>query len=148
MHGSGRSHLYSLNGASPLVHAIVELFLAEQRRWDGLVAAIRELLAKHGRHVMSAWLYGSVARGEDTAHSDVHIALLVSVQSAAEAVREELADLASAQQLRISVVALTSSDLAALLPDDHWWVSLRQDGKLLKGLAPQVAKRQAERTPT
>lgn len=145
VHGTGRSQLYSLNSASPLANALVGLFLSEQQRWDGVVATIRDLLAKHGGHVLSAWLYGSVACGEDTANSDVDIALLVSNQSAIEVVREELAELALAQQLRISVTALTPRDLAAVLPDDQWWVGVQQDGKVLKGVPPHVAKRQAER---
>ena len=105
------------------------------------------MLAKHGPHLMAAWVYGSVARGEDTAQSDVDVALLVSDQAAAERVRDDLADLGAAQQLEISVVALTPSELAALPPDDQWWTGVIEDGKVLKGVAPQVAKRHADKTP-
>lgn len=145
--GSGRSHLYFLNEASPLAQAVGGLFQSEQRRWDELLATIRAMLAKHGRHLMSAWLYGSVARGEDTAQSDVDVALLVSDQSVGERVRDDLADLGAAQQLEISVVALTPGELAALPSDDRWWEGVVQDGKVLKGVAPHVAKRQADKVP-
>ena len=145
--GSGRSQLYFLNEASPLAQAVSGLFQSEQQRWDTLLARIRAMLAKHGPHLMAAWVYGSVARGEDTAQSDVDVALLVSDQAAAERVRDDLADLGAAQQLEISVVALTPSELAALPPDDQGWTGVIEDGKVLKGVAPQVAKRHADKTP-
>ena len=92
--GSGRSQLYFLNAASPLAQAVSGLFQSEQQRWDTLLARIRAMLARHGPQLLAAWVYGSVARGEDTAQSDVDPALLVSDQAAAERVRDDLAGLA------------------------------------------------------
>lgn len=47
------------------------------------------------------------------------------------------------QQLRISLTALTPAELAALRDDDRWWSELVRDARVLKGAAPDTAKRQA-----
>jgi predicted nucleotidyltransferase len=143
--GTGRSQLYALNESHPFASALVALFQEEQQRWEQLLAAIRETLARHGTSVRAAWLYGSVARAEDTPRSDLDIALLVSSSSVADQVREDLMRLENEQQLRISLTALTPKELAALPDDDRWWSDLVRDARILKGSAPDAAKRQAEK---
>jgi len=139
-HGSGRTQLYQLNAAHPLASSLAALFRDEQSRWDGLMSSIRDVLDRHDA-VSAAWLYGSVARGQDAADSDVDIALLVRSQAAADQVREALMPLEDAQQIRISVTALTAKDLAALPEDDPWWVNVMREARALKGAAPEQARR-------
>jgi len=142
VHGSGRAQLYALNESHPFASALVALFQEEQQRWERLLTTIREMLAKHGAAVRAAWLYGSVARAEDTPRSDLDIALLVSSSDVADQIREDLMPLEDEQQLHISLTALTPKELAALPDDDRWWSDVVRDARVLKGSAPEAAKRQ------
>lgn len=144
-HGSGRAQLYELNTAHPLASSLATLFQDEQSRWDGLMSAIREVLERHGAAVSAAWLYGSVARGDDSPASDVDIALVVRSHAVADQVREALMPLEDAQQIRVSLTALTSKELAALPEDDPWWTNVVRDGRVLKGAAPDQTRRRLTR---
>lgn len=142
VYGSGRAQLYALNESHLFASALVALFQEEQQRWERLLTTIRELLAKRGTAVRAAWLYGSVARAEDTPRSDLDIALLVSSSDVADQIREDLMPLEDEQQLNISLTALTPKELAALPDDDRWWSDVVRDARVLKGSAPEAAKRQ------
>ena len=145
VHGSGRSQLYALNPSHPFAGALVTLFREEQQRWESLLRVIRDTLGQRGAGVRAAWLYGSVARGEDTPHSDLDIALLVSAPSITDKVREDMMPIEDEQQVHISMTALTPEELAALPDDDPWWSDVVRDARVLKGPAPEAAKRQAAR---
>jgi predicted nucleotidyltransferase len=140
-HGSGRAQLYELNASHPLASSLASLFQEEQRRWDGLLASIRAVLQRHATAVSAAWLYGSVARGEDSPASDLDMALVVRSQAVADRIREDLMPLEDEQQVRISLTALTPKELAALAEDDPWWSDVVRDGRVLKGPAPDQARR-------
>lgn len=142
--GLGRTQLYELNAAHPLASSLAALFQDEQRRWDALLSSIREVLERHGA-VSAAWLYGSVARGEDAPESDLDIALVVRSQAVADQVREALMPLEDAQQIRISLTALTTKELAALPEDDPWWANVVREGRVLKGAAPDQTRRRLAR---
>lgn len=146
IHGSGRAQLYVLNESHPFASALIALFQEEQQRWERLLSTIRECLAKRGTAVRAAWLYGSVARAEDTPRSDLDIALLVYSSEVADQVREDLMPVEDDQQLRISLTALTPKELAALPDDDRWWSDVVRDARVLKGPAPEAAKRQVAKT--
>lgn len=139
--GAGRIQMYTLNDSHPLASALVTLFHQEVQRWDALLDSIRNVLSKRGPAVSAAWLYGSVARGEDTPTSDLDIAVLVQSQTAGDQFREDLVSLEDEQHLRISVTALTATELAALPEDDPWWRSVVRDGRVLKGAAPEQKRR-------
>lgn len=141
IHGSGRIQLYSLTSSHPFASALNALFQEEQRRWDGLLESIRDVLVKRGSAVSAAWLYGSVARGEDSPASDLDIAILVRSHTVADQVREDLMPLEDGQQLRISLTALTPKELAALPEDAPWWTDVVRDGRVLKGSAPDQVRR-------
>jgi hypothetical protein len=53
--------------------------------------------------------------------------------------------LKDAQQIRISLTALTAKDLAALPDDDPWWVNVVREGRVLKRAAPDQARRRLAR---
>ena len=144
-HGAGRARLYTLNRSHPFAGAIVALFEGERRRWDALLESIRQVLARHGDAVSAAWLYGSVARGEDSPGSDLDIAVLVRSQAVADRLREDLMPIEDKQGLRISLTALTPKELAALPEDDPWWSDVMRDGRVLKGPAPDQARRRLVR---
>ena len=141
-HGSGRSRLYTLSAGHPFADALTTLFQQEHKRWEHLLAMVRETLARPGAGVHAAWLYGSVARGEDTPHSDLDIALLVSSHEVADRVREDLMSLEDEQHVHFSVTALMPKDLSAIPDNDPWWANVVRDARILKGSAPEAAKHQ------
>ena len=142
VHGSGRAQLHTLNPAHSFATALGALFQEERERWEHLLDQVREKLAAPSDSVEAVWLYGSVARGEDTARSDLDIALLVSSHEVTDRLREGLEPLEKAQQVRISLTALTHRDLAAIPDSDPWWSGVVRDARVLKGPAPDAAKRQ------
>ena len=73
--------------------------------------------------------------------SDVDIALVVRSQAVADQVREALMTLEDGQQIRVSLTALTAKDLAPLPEDDPWWANVAREGRVLKGAAPDQARR-------
>lgn len=140
VHGSGRAQLYELDTRHPLASSLVDLFQGERRRWEELVESIRGALV-HDDAITAAWLYGSVARGHDSPDSDLDLALLVETHGVADRVREALMPLEDAQQIRISLIALTKQELLALPEGDRWWTEVVRDGRVLKGAAPDQARR-------
>lgn len=74
--GQPRSQLFSVAPEHPFAGALKALFEQERARWGELQQTLRDALRAH-KEVRSAWLYGSVARGEDAPHSDIDIALVV-----------------------------------------------------------------------
>jgi len=147
-HGSGRAKLYAPDLSHPLTSPLSSLFQEEQRQWDGLLESIRAVLERRGKLVIAAWLYGSVARGDDSPASDLDIALVVRSGAVADRVREDLQPLEDVYQVRISLTFLTPMDLLALPEDDPWWSDVVRDGRVLKGSAPdQTRRRYAKRVP-
>jgi hypothetical protein len=59
----------------------------------------------------------------------------------ADQVREHLMPLEDARQLNIPLTALTPKELAALPEGDPWWFDVVRDGRVLKGPAPDQARR-------
>ncbi len=137
--GQARSQLFTVVPQHPMAAALQALFQHEQARWSELQDALRSTL-EADRQVRSAWLYGSVARGEDEPRSDVDLALVMSRASpqSVEAVRESLRALGDRHFVHFCVVALAPADVAKLPPDDRWWSALSRDARVLKGLSPQA----------
>ena len=135
--GQPRSQLYSVAPLHPLADSLKTLFEHERRRWESVQDALRQALASW-REVRSAWLYGSVARGEDGPRSDVDV-LLVMNENGVEAsrrVRDAVQALGDKLSLHISAVVLTPEELTAVRQDDPWWTDVIRDAKVLKGLSP------------
>lgn len=144
--GSARSQLFVLNDEHPFIAPLRGLFVSEQERWEQLLRALHEALQAE-RQVRSAWLYGSVARGDDAPHSDIDIALVMArpQPAVAERVRAALLPLERSQQVGFSVAAVSEGDLAKLRPGDRWWTELERDAKPLKGNSPQQEMARARR---
>ncbi len=93
MRQRGRAHLYRLPQDNLLVSAgLGPLFMAE-RSLPG--AAFQFLRERFGRRVISAVLFGSYARREETHHSDVDVLFLVEGKSEAEQLETDVLSVAS-----------------------------------------------------
>lgn len=137
-HGVPRSQLFSVVTGHPFATPLMAMFEQERARWAALNQTLREALQANPQ-VTSAWLYGSVARGEDAPHSDIDIAIVTQDDSlgVAEAVRETLQALEERWGVHVSIVALAPTDVARLQPNDSWWLEVTKDAKVLKGVGPQ-----------
>jgi predicted nucleotidyltransferase len=69
----GNQKHYQANAASPVFHELRSILIKTTRLADPIQAALRPLR----KHIELALIYGSIARGEDTAASDVDL-LVVS----------------------------------------------------------------------
>jgi len=135
--GQPRSQLYVAATRHPLAAALKSLFEQERARWVALHDGMREGLAAQA-DIHAAWLYGSVARGEDEPGSDVDIVIVLGdvTLDAAQRVRDAVLALGDRLNLHFSAVVLTPAELARLPQDDPWWSNVTKDAKVLKGGDP------------
>lgn len=144
--GQPRAQLFAPEMGHPLLPAIGRLFAEERERWESLQAGLREGLDAQ-KHIRSAWLYGSVSRGEDAPHSDMDLALAVDTDApdVTQDVRDAVRALGDKLGVAISAVVLAPADLARFKPDDPWWTEVLRDARVLKGAAPSTEAARAHK---
>ena len=145
------SNLYRLNRD----HVAAEGILALARMWTTLVARIRAELDGWSIPPQAAWLFGSTARGEATAHSDIDILLVVAddgLESEAIAEAWERQTEALAEHIKVwsgnacEVLEVTRAELAdAVERDDRLVHDLRGQAVLLAGKNPRALLRRQVR---
>jgi predicted nucleotidyltransferase len=135
--GSLRQRLHRIDAKHPLVPAVSALFAAEDHRFESIIEAIRAAVIDAG--VTAAWLYGSVARGEDRPDSDLDVALVYpgNAGSAKAKVRETLREREDTLRFSVSVLGFDADDIARLANEhDPWWVEMVKDAVPLVGPDP------------
>ncbi len=139
--GSGRSRLFRVAPGHPLVEALAALFAAERGWYDQLLGAITT--ATDHSQVCAVWLFGSVARHEDTADSDIDIAVVVDsdaehVDTVSDIIRDRLAEQERQMKFVGSIVAMSPADVQRLAADGApLWSDLVRDARVLRGLSPK-----------
>lgn len=137
--GLGGHPSYRVRRESPLYAILEELFRGERSRYEAILRAILAA-TESSPSVMAVWLYGSVARGDDTPQSDVDVALVVDdpdVDGVARAVRERLGEAEESLDINVSVVAIGAEDVVRLSSGDPWWDNVVRDAMTLHGPDPQ-----------
>ena len=137
--GSVRQRLHRIDQGHPLAPSLSALFAAEAGRFDAIFEAVRAAAGEAG--VAAAWLYGSVARGDDRPDSDLDLAMVASADLNAEktALRAALRMLEDEWRLTVSVVALDAEDVGRLSQEgDPWWRALLAEAVPLVGPDPQT----------
>jgi len=140
MLGSGRSVLYRINKANILNEGLQNLFLLEQERVNLVLQQVCEFAADRSPQPVAVWLYGSVARREDSAGSDVDFMLIIKEEDSIQDVAESFQDMllfTSAWSIFPSVVVLYAGDIKEFIkgqPDK--WTSLKEDAITLFGSTP------------
>ena len=140
--GQGRAMSYLLDVAHPLAPAIEQLFRAETARRTGVLDGLRDAAATLRPEPLGVWVYGSVARGEDRATSDVDVALCVADPSVLDlqttALRAAATEIGERQRVAVSLISFTESDAARLAHEDApLWRGIVQDGFVLTGRRPE-----------
>jgi predicted nucleotidyltransferase len=132
--GRGRARAFAVAADYPFAGVLKSLFAAEAERWSLLFQELRKVLDDYD--VQSAWLYGSVARGQDGTGSDVDIAVVLgNDQQRSQELREVLMDLEDRFQVVISAVLLSAEELAEA-KGGTWLADSLADARLLKGDLP------------
>lgn len=146
--GTGRYLSYRMRRTHPLYDALDALFRAEEERFDAILEAIRSAASSVSPTPRAVWLYGSVARGEDMAHSDVDVALVVDEtgsDSASAAVREVLREAEERLGVHFSVIGISPTDVLRLSAGDPWWTNVSSDAIPLVGPDPEALARRLRR---
>jgi predicted nucleotidyltransferase len=138
--GSDRQRLYRFDENGPLGAALVALFAAENQSYRNVLETIRNSAEELGAE--AAWVYGSVANGQDGPGSDIDIAVVGATGAAAalaKALRDRLVDAPGAPRSTVSVIGVDARDIARLERDgDPWWLDLKRDAMVVLGPAPDA----------
>ncbi|MGH8169155.1 MAG: nucleotidyltransferase domain-containing protein [Steroidobacteraceae bacterium] len=142
--GTSRSRLFAAVETAPFITALKPLFAAERARWEALNASLRDILNALPS-VRSAWLYGSVARREDTPESDLDLVVVLADRDAETHLRDDIDAVHEQFGAQVSLVALTPEDIRSRPDQDPWWTELERDAQILKGMSPGQERTQAKR---
>lgn len=135
--GQPRSQVFAFAETHPFAAHLKALFGFERSHWEEFNGALRATLSRHKR-ARSAWLYGSVSRGDDTQSSDIDIAIVIEgTNSDAAILKEDLLELSEKFNVSLSPIILTEDDVAQQPTDGTWWTSVVRDAKVLKGDTPK-----------
>ncbi len=133
-----RSQMSAFHAEHPLASGLHALFDSEHAAWaevgDALQASVQ-----HDTRVIAAYAYGSVARGDDTAASDLDLALVARATPdvVADEIAEQLHALRVRHGLALSVIGITLAEVRSKSArGDAWWRSIVRDGWVLKGKPP------------
>jgi predicted nucleotidyltransferase len=137
--GEGRSRLYRADVSHPLYLPLGSLFHAEAERHETIMEALRTAVGSLVPVPLGAWLYGTVARGEDAPDEDLEVALVApdeDVETPVARLREVLGPIQDVQRVWISVIGLSPSDVRRLSAGDRWWKKATRPHMTLFGKGP------------
>lgn len=125
---------YSLNRHHALWPAVQQI-LASPSRLEDLIS---EIVARHASDAATAFLFGSVARGDATAESDVDIAVILSDNTEVAKSEHLVDDLTEEVETftgnRVQVLTLSMSDLQRMVKEQDPLVdSWRSDAHTIAG---------------
>jgi len=135
----GHAHrLYRFDPEHPLAPALVELFNSEERRFHNILDALRSAATDVG--AAAVWLYGSVARDQDHADSDLDVVFVLNDDKSGlvgEDLREILSHAEASLRFSASVIVLEPAAIRRLIAtDDPWWRRMSADASAIQGTDP------------
>lgn len=110
----GRQKLYRANPDSPIFSELRRIV----QKTIGVVEVVRTALLPHSDQISSAFIYGSVAKGTDTAASDVDL-MVISDQLSYSELYEILSEAEQRVGRKINPTLYSSSEFRAKLDDDN-----------------------------
>lgn len=138
--GDGRQRLYRFREDGEIAPALAALFAAEGRNYRDIIEAIRTSAEECGAE--AAWVYGSVAKGEDGPRSDLDIAVVSAkgrANDVATAMRDNVSYNGRVPHSSMSVVGLDAQEIERLEREgDPWWLDLKRDAMVVLGPAPDA----------
>lgn len=137
--GSSHARVFRFSDRHVLAPQIAALFEAEPNRFEAILDSIRRVARNDA--ILSLFVYGSVARGNDRPDSDLDIGLVAApddLSPMVESVREGLRDDAARLGFVANVVGLDTADVRRLAAErDPWWESVRREALVLSGRRPE-----------
>jgi predicted nucleotidyltransferase len=138
--GSPHSRVYRFEEGHHLGPALEALFEAEKGRFAAILGELRRSAA--GQPVLSLFIFGSAARGDDGPDSDLDIGVVAKAEhlvEAVETVRQALRKPAEKLGFFPNVVGLDLGDIGRLeIESDAWWRNVKEDAIVLSGVEPEV----------
>lgn len=139
--GSGRAQLFRASRSHPLAPAVAQLFEAEETRFEAVLTSVRAAAEQCGG-IISAWIYGSVVRGQDRPDSDLDIAVVTEyghLTRVEEAMRDAVKTAEESLGFRSSVMVIDTRDVLRLSKDqDPWWTGAIRDNIPIVGDRPEM----------
>lgn len=131
---AGRANLYTLNRQHVAAEAIVALSSLRQATIDRLTALVGNMVIKP----VGVYLFGSAARGDGTAESDVDVLVVRPSRANEDVWTSQMMDLARSVRAwtgnACEILEFTKSDLEALVrKKDRLVTSLRNDVVVISG---------------
>lgn len=135
----GRSRVVRINRAHPLYPAMAALFREESSALTRVAREFADILPRQG--VESAVLFGSVARGESDARSDVDVLVVVGDPRKGSAVQKAAATILDRYDANVSPLVLTSAEVRRRLKAfDPLLQTIAAEGRLLRGRATWLGR--------
>ncbi len=135
----GRSRTVRFNRTHPLSEHLAGLFRAETSSLADIGRAFANALPKQG--IEAVVLFGSVARGEATARSDVDVLVVVDGPARAAAVRDTAAAMLDRHDVNLSPLVLSSAEVARRLAAfDPLLETIAAEGRRLRGRATWLGR--------
>jgi len=146
---SGRQRLYRLDDAHPFSEGLRILFAAERERRRAIQTTVEEWAEQQPATLRAVWLFGSVARREDTFGSDIDLALVADRREEARLLAGRLIDVlgpvATRQRVSPNVLAYEGAEVWSLpATDPAMWANLCRDAVPLFGPPPVTLHRALE----
>jgi len=137
--GTDRQRLYRFDESSRLGAALSALFAVESERYREVIEAVRA--SAHAAGAEAAWIYGSVARGEDRPGSDVDVAVACSSDTGfdiAANMRDALSGAERDLGFSASVIGIDDDEVGRLdREEDPWWLAIKREAITAMGPAPE-----------
>jgi len=135
----GRSRGLRTNVRHPLFRPLKALFDAESGRLVAVAEEFSDDLPR--RSVEAVVLFGSLARGRPAARSDVDVLVVADGKAAEAAARRVAASLLERHDVDVTPLVLSRAEVTARLRAfDPLLLTIAQEGKLLRGRAPWLAR--------
>jgi predicted nucleotidyltransferase len=148
---TGSGTVFSLNQNHPFTAGLQALFTAERTRRRAVEQAVESWADEQKPRPLAVWLFGSVARKEDTFSSDIDIAVVGhdkrQTQVYAGTLREALSPIAERHLVRPSILPYDANEIRDLpRMNAAMWANLTRDAVPLYGPEPTTLRDQLRRT--
>ena len=135
----GRDRFYALNLEHPIAAALLALFDSERAWWESIRSTLEKSI-RNDKRIVAAYVYGSVARGEDRAGSDIDL-VLITHEDPSQVLNQYREGLQESQEklgFNLSLVANTLAEVKKKFRSgDVWWANVTRDALPLKGVRPE-----------